>query len=457
MPYAWSIRLLPTLLLVVTGCGSDAADQPPATIGLDVTRTELANGLEVVVVPNHSAPIVSAVVAFHSGAFVETEAQSGYSHLLEHMMFQGTDAVPDAREFGDRLDALGIVRNATTGRDRVNYFYTVTSNQLAPALELLASSVRTPALKPESLKKEIGAVISEFDLNDSDSLSVAWRHMLELLFDVYPNRANPLGRRDVIEHATPEDLRELHGTYYVPNNAQLIVVGDVEVNDALSLAKRWFGDWKRGADPFVAYSVPVNPALAHDAADVMTANVKASNLVVAYQGPSVRDDYRGAVAADLLARISLLSNQSFRDVVSPPTVIGARIRHSPSRHKGVISVELEIGAGFERDAIDRLQVLHDYIATITDQEIAAAKNALWAVRLQNTDANLSLALQLSEDWALSARSEHHDYLATLYDLERADIEQLLRRYVYRQPRIAVLLTDPQHALDDLAGRLERAW
>src|SRR5215510_3923881 len=104
--------------------GAYEPDRPPFQLDVPVERLKLQNGLEVVVVPNHTAPLVTALVAIRAGSAVEDATNNGYSHLFEHMIFEGSEAVPDTVEFHDRLDALGVLRNGTTNVDRVTYFFT---------------------------------------------------------------------------------------------------------------------------------------------------------------------------------------------------------------------------------------------------------------------------------------------------------------------------------------------
>ena len=102
----------------MAGCGgSEQAAEPPANFAIESTRGRLDNGLEVMVVPDRSVPTVTAMVAFRSGAFVESEAQSGYSHVLEHMIWKGSADVPDPVQFRQRLQWLGALTNATTDDD----------------------------------------------------------------------------------------------------------------------------------------------------------------------------------------------------------------------------------------------------------------------------------------------------------------------------------------------------
>jgi predicted Zn-dependent peptidase len=277
------------------------------------------------------------------------------------------------------------------------------------------------------------------------------------LFDRYPNRVDPLGDRSAVAAATPATLRELFDTYYQPNNAQLVLAGDVAAERAFALAERDFGDWQRGPDPFASHPVPVQPALQSDASDVISAPVHVSQLMVAYQGPSTRDDFRDAVAADVLATISKLDGQDFRRLVTGDEIVGARIFHWASPEKGVIGLALTIGSGQEAAAISELRMMRDWLNTITRAQIGAAKDLLWTRRFQDQDVDLTLAQDASADWAASGTGSPHDYLQTLYAIEHADLERVVARYVTGAARAAVLVTDPEHADIDLGATLRAAW
>jgi zinc protease len=236
--------LFPAALLALAGCAAEPVDdQPPFSFEVPVDRSSLDNGLEVLVLPNHTAPAVTALVAVRAGSAVEDAATNGYSHLFEHMIFQGSEAVPDSQEFRDRLDNLGVVSNGTTSVDRVTYFFTASSGALEPALELFAGAIIAPALDPMLLEKEKDVVLGEFDLNESDSDFLHYRATLADLFGDYATALDPLGTRAAVEAATTEQLRAMHAAHYVPDNALLVLSGDVTPERGRELAARYFSPW----------------------------------------------------------------------------------------------------------------------------------------------------------------------------------------------------------------------
>jgi zinc protease len=446
-----------TGLCALAGCASEAPDTPPATFEVSETREVLTNGLEVVVVPNRALPIATTRITFRAGAFSEGAAENGYSHLLEHMLFKGTESIPDPVEFEDRLGALGARWNAWTGIDGVSYFYVLPASQLDPGLSLLAQAILSPLIDADSLRTEIDVVLAEFDLDDSRWDTVQDQRVRKLLFPTYPSRVNPIGERDVIARATPEALRAMLETYYRPNNAQLLLVGDVEPQAGIELARQYFGDWERGPDPFAAHPIPEEPPLRHDVSETIQTPQDYAVLEVAYRGPGTRDNLAASIALDLLSEISRLTGQAFRRLAAPPVILGASLSHSAASREGLIAFKLAIGEGLEREAIESLGPLRDYMATITPAQISAAKDNLWIQRVQAVGTTFDLAYQMSYDWTLRPDGALRDYLDILYALDKADLEHVWSRYIDGQPRAAVLLSGSRNPPDDLSTELRSVW
>jgi zinc protease len=318
------------------------------------------------------------------------------------------------------------------------YYGLVPRENLDAGMALLAGALREPSIARDALAQEIEVVLAEFDLNDSDSEAVIRRRVLDLLFAPLANRKQPIGDRDVIAAATPDKLRALYDRYYVPNNALLVLSGDIDAARGSALAKKYFGDWKRGPDPFKTRPVPKFPPLARDAVDVVSMQRNDSRLVVAWQGPDPAHDDRAALAADLIGPIALQSSQFFRSTVGGG-VIGAGLGFTRATRTGMLSAELEITSGEESAAVSRLRaVLNGLPDSITDEQVETAKDTIWSARFSNADASSGAAFQIAGDWAYSGFDYHSEYLDRLYDLTREDVVDVLERYVLGQPKAAVL-------------------
>ncbi|MCP5300111.1 MAG: insulinase family protein [Chromatiaceae bacterium] len=212
----------------------------PAVVA-QVSEFSLANGMKVIVKEDHRAPVVVSQVWYKVGSSYEPDGITGISHALEHMMFKGTDAVGPG-QFARTVSALGGDENAFTSRDYTAYFETLATEHLEKALELEADRMRGLLLDPAEFAKEIEVVKEERRLRTEDKPSgkvyeqfnaVAWR--------ASPYRNPVIGWMNDLDHLTIDDLRGWYRRWYAPNNATLVVVGDVQPEQVRMLAERHFG------------------------------------------------------------------------------------------------------------------------------------------------------------------------------------------------------------------------
>ena len=260
--------------------------------------------------------------------------------------------------------------------------------------------------------------------------------------------------------ASSDALRELHETYHVPNNGLLLLIGDVSDADALALAEEHFGSWERGPDPLAAHPPPEQGSIHENRAEILEADVSHAQLMLAFRGPDARDDFRGAVSANVAQGLTRLTGQGFRKIVGAPEVLGAGLHHAPSRDVGRLVFSLDIGSTFEAVAIGRLrEALQGFGNTIQQAQVEAVRDELWARRFYSAEDNLSLAFQLANGWAYADLDYGTRYLDTLYDLDRGEVDGVIGRYIEGQPHAAVLLVPRGQAggSEHLRAALEAAW
>jgi zinc protease len=224
----------------------------PATA--KVSEFQLDNGMKVIVKEDHRAPVVVSQVWYKVGASYEPDGITGISHALEHMMFKGTEKVGPG-EFSRIVSALGGSENAFTGRDYTAYFETLAAEHLERALELEADRMRNLLLDRDEFAKEIEVVKEERRLRTEDKPSgkvyeqfsaVAWR--------ASPYRNPVIGWMNDLDHMTIDDLAAWYERWYAPNNATLVVVGDVQPEAVRAMAERYFGPLQ------ASEVVPLKPA-----------------------------------------------------------------------------------------------------------------------------------------------------------------------------------------------------
>lgn len=209
---------------------------------LEIEEYTLENGLRVVLNPEGEIPVVSTAVYYDVGSRNEREGRTGFAHLFEHMMFQGSENVPKAGHFQHIMKAGGTM-NGTTSSERTNYYETLPANQLPLALWLESDRMRSLAVTQENLDNQREAVKEEKRLRyDNQPYGQIFDLISEMIYRNFANAHSTIGSMEHLDDATVEDVREFFRIYYAPNNAVLALSGAFKPAAAKELIETYFGD-----------------------------------------------------------------------------------------------------------------------------------------------------------------------------------------------------------------------
>jgi zinc protease len=270
-----------------------------AEITLDVTETVLDNGLKVILLEDHSVPVISYQTYFRVGSRNERPGITGISHFMEHMMFNGAEKY-GPKEFDRILEANGGYSNAFTSNDMTAYYEDISSDGLELVIDLDTDRMKSIALDPKYLESEMGVVKEERRLSIDNSVNGRMREELSALaYKAHPYLWPVLGWMSDLDRIDRSDCVEYFRTYYAPNNAILIVAGDFKTDEALELIHRYYDDIPAQQPP-----APVRTAepeqLGERRAEVrMPAELPA--VLIGYHGPDVKSD--DVYALDVLQEI----------------------------------------------------------------------------------------------------------------------------------------------------------
>ena len=205
---------------------------------------KLENGLKLIVKEDHRAPIMVSQVWYKVGSSYEHDGITGVSHVLEHMMFKGTKAVPSG-EFSQIIAENGGSENAFTSQDYTAYFQTMEKSRLPVSFELEADRMRNLTIPDEEFLKEVQVVMEERRMRTEDNpQSLTYEQFNATAYASSPYRLPVIGWMDDLENLQVGDLRDWYQKWYAPNNATLVVVGDVDPEDVYAQAKKYFGPLK---------------------------------------------------------------------------------------------------------------------------------------------------------------------------------------------------------------------
>ncbi|MDX1396115.1 MAG: pitrilysin family protein [Gemmatimonadota bacterium] len=279
------------------------------SVRLSLEEHTLGNGLRIILQEDHSAPLVTAHVMYHVGSKNERKGRTGFAHLFEHLLFQGSENVPREGHFKFIQDAGGTL-NGTTWFDRTNYFETLPSNDLDLALWLESDRMGffKPGITSEKLENQREVVKNERRQSyENRPYGLAFETVLDEAYaEGHPYRHPTIGYMEDIDAARLEDVHDFFDRHYGPNNATLVLVGDFEPSDALERIDRWFGE-------IPARPVPDRPEVPSplgrgERRKVMQDRVQVPRVYLMFHSPSFNDP--GFEATDVLTFLLSDGNSS---------------------------------------------------------------------------------------------------------------------------------------------------
>ena len=289
------MRKVLNILLLIAVVLSASPRAMPQAIKVPFTHFELENGLRVVLSEDHAAPVVAVAVYYDAGSRNEAKGRTGFAHLFEHMMFQGSENIRKAEHF-KYIESNGGVMNASTHVDYTSYYDFLPSNQLALALWLESDRMRSLKITAANLKNQKEAVKEEKRLSyDNQAYWPALMKMDEMVFRNWANAHSTIGSMKDLDAATVADVTRFFATFYAPNNAVLVIAGDIDSGEAEALVRKYFGSIRRQKPaPAVDVSEPLEVAESRAVFDDSHAQMPA--LALAWKIPARRSPDFYAVA-----------------------------------------------------------------------------------------------------------------------------------------------------------------
>ena len=354
----------------------------PAAVFNPQTFT-LANGMQVVVVPNRRAPVVVHMVWYRVGAADEPVGKSGIAHFLEHLMFKGTETIPPG-EFSKIVASNGGRDNAFTSQDYTAYFQNVARDKLELVMKMEADRMRNLVLTDKEVLPERDVVLEERrSRTDNDPGSQLYESAQSALFMNHPYRLPVIGWKHEIQGLTTEDALAFYRRFYAPNNAILIVAGDVDAQELRPLAEKYYGVIPRGPN-IVRERVQEPVHYAERKVELRSPRVRQPSWSRTYLAPSYRTaEGNEAYALQVLSQIidGGATTRLYRELVVVQGVassVGAW--YSPDQYDlGLFNISVSPRPGKtldEAEAALRLQIDKLIRDGITDKELERAKQSM---------------------------------------------------------------------------------
>ena len=415
-----------------------------------VHEFKLANGFKVLVQEDHRSPVVVSQVWYRAGSIDEYNGTTGVAHVLEHMMFKGTKKVP-AGQFSRIVAAAGGRENAFTSRDYTVYFQQLEKSKLPLSMKLEADRMANLNMSDSEYAKEIQVVMEErrWRTEDKPQAQVG-EQLMSTVFEVHPYGRPVIGWMNDLEQMTAQDARDWYQRWYAPNNATLVVVGDVDPQQVFKLAQKYFGPLK--AHKLVKRKQQAEPEQKGERRAVVKAPAKLPYLAMAYHVPSLRDPEKDwePYALEILSGVldgnasSRLSRNLVRrdriavDVSSGYDAVNRgpslfEFDGTPSEGTSVEDLELAI-----RSEIENLKE-----NGVTEEELQRVKAQVIAADVYKRDSMFYQAMQIGmmESTGLSWKALA-EYPKRLQAVTAEQVQAVARKYLV-DDQLTVATLDPQ--------------
>ena len=392
-----------------------------------------ANGLQVLLIPETSAPVITFMVTYHVGSRNEVTGTTGSTHLLEHLMFKGS--VNYNRDKGNSVDQLlsrtGAQFNATTYLDRTNYYENLGSDQLAMVVGMEADRMRNLLLRESDRRPEMTVVRNEFERGENNPIQSLIKEIFAAAYVAHPYHHNTIGWRSDIEKVTIEKLREFYDTFYWPDNATVTLVGDFQSAEALGLIKQHYGVITRAPRP-IPQVYTEEPEQTGPRRVVVKRPGQLGVVAIAHKSPAAtHPDFPAlAILGSILGdgKNSRLYRELTDKNLSTGVFTGPFALRDPSLH--FTFIPLAPGASHEqveKIAVDEVEKLKQHGVTATEVQAAIAK-AL-ADSAYQRDGSFAIAGKINEfiaagDWTLYVTLDE-----ALQQVTPADVLRVANKYL----------------------------
>ena len=437
------------LLLAMSPAAAAAAAKAPAqaasraqapvvvsTVAGPVTEVVLANGLKVLLKENHAAPVVSWVVTYKVGSRDEPAGATGSAHLLEHMLFKGTKTLGKG-QVAQILDRNGADSNASTWVDWTNYYETYSSDRLELGLIIESARMRDALILDAERKSEMTVVRNELERGESSPGRILYQHLMSTAFRSHPYHHPTIGWRSDVETVPTSQLKRFYDTYYQPNNAVAVLVGDFKTADALKLVRRYFEGIPAGPRPPAVRTV--EEPQTGERRFTLRRRGETNMIMLGFHIPAASHADMGP----LLVLDSILSTgvtgRLYQAIVETELATSAYSDVGLMRDPGLFRMGATLKPGGDHAKVEAAllaELSKLQAAPVSAQELAKAKAQAEAGYVYENEGTAGLAHALAAYEAIAGWRRNFSLLADIQQVTAADIQRVAKAYFTAENRTA---------------------
>lgn len=417
-----------------------------------IEQYQLENGMKVLLLENRVAPVATVLVIYKVGSRNEAVGYTGSTHLLEHMMFKGTPTFNKANntQIAATLQKIGADFNATTWYDRTNYFQTVPSDQIELAIKLEADRMRNSWIADEDRQSEMTVVRNELERGQNEPTMVLDEAVYAAAFREHPYHHPTIGWRADVEGVPTSRLKAFYDTFYHPNNATVIIVGDFERASALDLINKYFGAYASSEEPIPEVYTEEPPQQGERRLVIRRAGELAvvqigfhtpgvlgqmnvlSNEELARRAadpPAENDIYALIVLSVALS--NGITSRLYQSLVETQLAVQAYTHTDQHRDPGLFNAVAMVRPGTDPREVEEV-ILAELERVgregLTEAEVEKAKQQIIAQQAYNSDGTYAIAVLLSEAEAVADWRFYKDYTTNIAKVTPPDTARVARTY-----------------------------
>lgn len=433
------LKTLTSLMIGTLAVASASAQPIPSSfekvreMGGITEYTHTGNGLTVLLMEDKSAPVVTVMVTYLVGSRNEVTGTTGATHLLEHLMFKGTDKYNRAAGTGmdGMLQNRGALLNATTWLDRTNYYENLPAQHLELALDIEADRMRNLWLREEDRQPEMTVVRNEFEIGENNPVQSLSKDIVATAIQAHPYHHSTIGWRSDIENVPIEKLRAFYDTYYWPNNATLTVIGDFNTGDALKLIDQYYGVIPRSPNPIP--EVYTTEPLQRGPRRVQVKRAGQVGVVgIAFKSPAGLSEDAAAftIMADIMA--SGRTSRLYRGIVDAGIANNVSMGFSRFRDPYVSTINAVLRPGGEHKPVEDSIWVHIKELKengVTQEEVDRAVNRYLTRTAFSRDGSFSVAGNLNEAIAVGDWTTYVTYSDQIKAVTVDDVKRVANQYL----------------------------
>src|SRR5436305_2873644 len=423
-----------------------------------IREYKLDNEMKVLLVENRVAPVATVMVLYKVGSRNEAVGYTGSTHLLEHMMFKGTPRFNKERntQIAATLQKIGAAFNATTWYDRTNYFETVPSDQLELTIQLEADRMRNSLIADSDRQSEMTVVRNELERGQNEPSEGLDEAVYAAAFREHPYHHPTIGWRADVEGVPTSRLKEFYDTFYHPNNATVILVGDFDEQDALALINKYFGAYQSSVQPIPQVYTEEPPQQGEHRLVIRRAGELAlvqiafhtpgvlgqlnvlSNEALAERAanpPAENDIYPLVVLSVSMSHG--ITSRLYQALVETDLAVDAQSNADQHRDPGLFNVYATVRPGVEPQKVEEtiLEELRKVTAEgLTAAEVEKAQQQIIAQMAYSRDGTYNIAMQMAEAEAIADWRFYKDYEKNILRVTTDDIRRVAQKYLIEDNR-----------------------